>query len=197
MIILKPFDVVVALKIGCNEYRLRVEATEGSSPSENTVQSLADELYKGKSEVSRSITRLLDLGLVAERRPKPSDRVAGNRKLYALNRQMMSNFLIHGIKWVFKPESTGYGRGTPTGWSSGLLNTPMNAPDVPLVWPSPGGPVSGEYLEPLYPNCFKAAKHDKSLYAVLALIDVIRTGKPRELQYANQLLEDKIMELHS
>jgi DNA-binding MarR family transcriptional regulator len=207
MHVLKPFDVVVALKIGLNEKKLReylekinknnnIEKDE-SSGSSNSVGDLALSLHKGKGDVSRSINRLLKLGLVGERRPKNGDPVSANRKFYSLQRSAISDLLCYGIRLMFGPERLGVGRGVPTGWSCPYIKSAMNPPEMPLVWAMPGGDVRGELLEPIYTQAPQAAQRDDELYALLALIDVLRTGKPRELAHAKEALANKITELHS
>lgn len=197
MHILKPFDVVVALKIGANEWRLREGAASGLPNSSNSVGDLAEALFKGKGELSRSMNRLVSLGLISERSARPEDLAASNRRYYSMNRSAMAEFLISGIRHVFQPEKQGLGRGIPTAWNCPLINSEMNPPDVPLVWAMPGGDVQGEVIEPLYTQCAQAVQRDEELYALLALIDVVRTGKPRELHYAKEILKSRVMELHA
>ncbi|WP_020409947.1 winged helix-turn-helix domain-containing protein [Hahella ganghwensis] len=199
MYILKPHDIVTALKIGRNEQDARLKKVGDLAHllRNNTVGELAEDLEKGKGDISRSINRLIQLGLIAERRRKADDPAVSNRKFYSLNRRAMVDLLIGSIRHIFAPEKKGYGRGFPTGWNCPQIKSPMNPPDMPLVWPTPGGQVQGEYIEPLYPKCPEVAEKDEGLYQLLALIDVVRIGKPRELQYAKELLETKIMELYS
>lgn len=198
MHVLKPLDVVVGLKIGLNELasRQRDNGVIGSLPT-NSVGDLASGLYKAKGDISRSINRLIALGLAGERKPKEGDVISVNRKYYSLQRKAMSDFLSYAIRHVFAPERLGVGRGVPTGWSCPLLNSPMNPPEIPMVWAMPGGSSQGELLEPLYSKCPEAALSDSGLYAILSLVDVVRTGKPRELGYAKEMLQSQIMELHS
>ncbi len=200
MNILKPLDIVVGLKIGLNEKSSREIKEEGSSFRPNTTNSVADlaaGLHKAKGDISRSINRLVALGLVGERKPKEGDAIASNRKYYSLQREAMSDFLCHGVRHVFGPDKSGLGRGVPTGWSCPLLKSPMNPPEIPLVWSMPGGKVHGEIIEPLYSKCPEAVLEDQGLYTLLSLVDIMRTGKPRELRYAKEMLAEKVMELHS
>ncbi len=205
---LKPLDVVVALKIGCNEHRsrqLRMDASLAQEDSiaktangaSNSVGNLAEALNKSKGDISRSINRLLALDLIAERKPKNYESSASNRKYYSLKRNEMKALLCHGIRHVFAPAKTGVGRGIATGWNCPWVQSEMNPPEMPLVWAYPGGDSQGELLEPLYPNMPDAAHKDKGLYVLLSLVEVMRTGKPRELKYAEQLLRGKIEELYS
>ena len=197
MYILKPFDIVVALKIGLNEKALRQNlGSEGRSTS-NSVSDLANSLYKAKGDVSRAINRLIQLGLVSERQPRDNDVLAVNRKYYSIQRHSLVEFLCFGIRHVFAPENSGYGRGVPSGWSCPLIKSPMNPPEVPLVWAKPGGDVLGEFIEPLYAKCVDAVAVDPGLYELLSLIDIVRTGKPREIKYAKELIQERVKELHS
>ncbi|MEY4589956.1 MAG: hypothetical protein RL497_2032 [Pseudomonadota bacterium] len=199
MNILKPFDLVVALKIGLNERALRLIQTrehEGPPPATNAMSHLAEALGRGKGDVSRSIQRLLGAGLIGERDPGEGDHLAQNRKYYSLQRQGLSDLLIYGVRHVFAPSILGFGRGVPTGWNCPQVRSPMNPLEIPFVWPAPGGEVQGQLLEPLYAGVPSAAMRDKDLYSLLSLIEVLRMGKPRELKYAQEMVREKIMELH-
>ncbi len=191
---LKPLDVVVALKIGLNEQGLRKGNTKQGSSS---VGNLAVSLCKSKGDISRAINRLIPLGLIGERKPKDNDVLAVNRKYYSVQRNALSDFLCYGIRHTFAPARTGFGRGIKTGWSCPLIKSAMNPPEVPLVWAMPGGEAQGEFIEPLYAKCPEAAMGDPGLYELLSLIEVIRTGKPRELKYAKDMIIEKVKELHS
>jgi hypothetical protein len=200
MHILKPLDVVVGLKIGLNEQSIHEVREKGSSSrpyTTNSVGDLAGSLYKVKGDISRAINRLQALGLVGERQPKEGDVLSGNRKYYSLQRKSMADFLCYGIRHTFGPEKSGVGRGLPTGWNCPLIDSPMNPPEIPLVWAQPGGQVQGELIEPLYANCADACGHDPGLYLLLSLVDILRLGKPRELGYAREIAEKKVMALHS
>ena len=198
---LKPLDIAVALKIGLNEKRRRSQSDRTDSlpsiSSTNSVGDLAEALLKGKGDVSRSINRLLALGLIGGRRPKASDVITANRKYYSLQRKSMSDFLCYGIRFVFGPEKKGVGRGLPTGWNCPWLDSPMNPPEIPMVWSHPGGDVLGELLEPLFSTCATACERDEELHSILSLIDVVRTGKPRELRYAQEMIKEIVEEMYS
>ena len=197
MNILKPLDVVVALKIGLNEHSLRVKEARGREATSNSVGDLSEGLFKAKGDVSRAINRLLQSGLIGERQPREKDILAANRKYYSVQRNALSDFLVYGVRYAFVPEKSGYGRGVPTGWNCPLIDSPMNPPEVPLVWALPGGNVQGEWIEPLYNRCAEAAEKDPGLYELLSLVEIIRVGKPRELKYAIELIQERVKELYS
>lgn len=198
MNILKPFDLVVALKIGLNERALRLTQLgeyEGL-PATNAMSQLAETLGRGKGDVSRSIGRLLGVGLIGERDPGEGDLLAQNRKYYSVQRQGLSDLLVYGVRYIFAPSILGYGRGVATGWNCPLVHSAINPLEIPFVWPAPGGETQGQLLEPLYAGVPAAVSRDNDLYSLLSLIEVLRIGKPRELKYAQELVHEKIMELH-
>ena len=196
---LKSFDLAVALKIGLNEKAARssASASGGGNPPSNSVGGLAESLFKAKGDVSRAINRLLHLGLLSEREPREHDVPAANRKYYSVHRSALANLLCFGVRHIFGAERRGYGRGMATGWNCPHIKSPMNPLPVPLVWAMPGGDAQGELIEPLYLKCPQAALGDQGLYELLSLVEVLRTGKPRELQHAKRIIQAKVKELHS
>ena len=52
------------------------------------------------------------------------------------------------------------------------------------VWPDARGEYRGLAIEPLYKEQVKAAALDETLYMMLALLDVIRVGRVREMEVA-------------
>jgi hypothetical protein len=198
VIILKPQDIVVLLRLGL----------EKGSP---TLATLGAQLGISASEVHGAMNRaasarLLDL---QQRRPRVSQ---------------LLEFLEHGIRYTFIPRRGEITRGIPTSHSAppladllthatpyrpgmltamygdarGEVNEPgppgplakMYAnPDPPLVWPHPEGEVRGESLEPLYPSAVDAARRDSKLYEALALVDALRVGRARERTLAIDLLK--------
>jgi hypothetical protein len=52
---------------------------------------------------------------------------------------------------------------------------------------------SGVAIEPLYPQAPAAAQVDAQLYALPALTDALRLGRPRELKLARELVEQYVM----
>jgi hypothetical protein len=49
-------------------------------------------------------------------------------------------------------------------------------------------------IDPLYPGAVAAAMQDEVLYELLAICDVFRIGKVREIKKAEELLKDKFKE---
>lgn len=59
--------------------------------------------------------------------------------------------------------------------------------------PESRGESVGLKVEPLYRNQVQAVKSDADLYLMLALIDVIRVGKLREIKVATEKLKKLIL----
>jgi hypothetical protein len=188
VIILKPQDVVVVLKLGLQA-------------ASSTLATLGAQLGISASEVHGAMNRasaatLLDL---EQRRPRIRN---------------LLEFLEHGIRYVFVAQRGAVTRGMPTAFSAAPLNARLwqplpqfdniltqaaanatgvpqvSAPAIPLVWPHPEGEVRGEGLEPLYPSVVDAARRDAKLYECLALVDALRVGGAREKKLAIDLLAE-------
>jgi hypothetical protein len=81
----------------------------------------------------------------------------------------------------------------PTGYAVPPLSDQIAASgDLPPVWPDPEGTVRGITFEPLHRAAVKAARQDRSLYELLALIDALRDGRVRERQLAEKELSARL-----
>jgi hypothetical protein len=56
--------------------------------------------------------------------------------------------------------------------------------EINYVWPDNKREVMGLTIEPFYKRQVKAVKEDKAFYRLIALVDVIRVGKVREVKHA-------------
>jgi hypothetical protein len=54
------------------------------------------------------------------------------------------------------------------------------------------GKGKGQSVQPLYKSAPKAVKQDPELYKLLALIDAIRLGNPRETKMAITLIAEEL-----
>lgn len=139
---------------------------------------IAADLFLSPSEVSKSLKRSVDAGLIylgdGEKR---------------VNRTGLLEFLAHGFKYTFPPKRGSMVRGVPTSYAVEPLKSKILADSDPLpVWPYPKGTVRGIALDPLYKGASKAALHDSRFYSLLALCDAIRSGRTRERNLAIELL---------
>ncbi len=99
-------------------------------------------------------------------------------------------FLEHGVPFAFAVAPGKVARGMPTAHSAPPLNEHISATNA-VVWPFSQGTVRGESLTPLAPSAPLAAQKDAALYRVLALIDALRIGHPREQKLAVRLLKEE------
>jgi hypothetical protein len=140
-----------------------------------TYPRLAKALDLSLSEVHGAVRRATDAGLLTP------DRRA--------NASALLEFIVHGVKYVWKPKRGGLTRGMPTAHGAPPLNGDLNGSDEPVpVWPDPHGAVRGESFEPLYRSVPKAAKGDPRLHEFLSLVDAIRGGRARERSLAEKHL---------
>jgi hypothetical protein len=152
--------------------------------NEPQVQSkdLAESLFISPSEVSKSLKRSAESGLL--------HMVNGEKRV---NRSGLIEFLSHGFKYVFPPAKGSLARGVPTAAAAEPLKSRfLDDGDPPEVWPYVEGKVRGISFAPLYKGAPKAALQDPRLYAVLALCDAIRGGRTRERNLAIDLLGKEI-----
>ncbi len=141
-------------------------------------KTLADELFLPPGEVSKSLNRCKESGLLywsdLEKR---------------VNRSALLDFLAYGMRYVFPPKRGTLVRGVPTAAAAAPLKSHfLDDDEPPPVWPYPEGSVRGLSFSPLYKNAPKAALLDSRLYELLALCDAIRSGRTRERVLAVELL---------
>lgn len=169
---LKPQDILVVLKL----------VVSGQLPW--TYASLAVELGMSPSEVHTASKRLLAAGLVFQHNERLTPNLAN-----------LSEFLLHGLRYVFLPARGGMTRGIETAHAAPVLREYfVDDGEPPPVWPDPEGTCRGQSYEPLYKSAPKAARSDPILYDLLALIDAIRGGRARERKLAGDLLKQKLTE---
>lgn len=165
---MRPQDVVILLKIIAKE----------SQPWQN--KDLAAELYISPAEISESLHRSGIAGLIEHDKKK---------KVY---RQSLMEFLEHGLHYVFPALPGSMAIGAYTAHSHPFMQMHFKS-ESNYVWPDPTGDVQGLSIEPLYKNQVSAAKLDSTLYLMLALIDVIRVGRVREIKIAIDELRKLIL----
>ena len=100
-----------------------------------------------------------------------------------VNRQSLFEFLQYGLHYVFPVHPGGMTNGIVTAHSHPYLRQYFES-DILYVWSAIHGKDRGLSIEPLYPNQISAVKNDDELYTLLALVDVIRVGRSREIKVA-------------
>lgn len=160
--VLKPQDVVVALKI----------ALLGEEVS--SFARLARGLHMSVSEVHSAGQRALMSRLLASE----------DGSLRA-NKSSLHEFLLYGVKYAFPAVDGPVTRGMPTGASAPPLSAHFEqGRALAWVWPTADGPVRGQSVYPLYPSVPDACKNDRLLYEALAALDAVRGGAARERELA-------------
>lgn len=181
--IMKSEDIGLLLKF------ISLQNSEEESASEDatlqyTTRALEQSTGISRSQISRAIKRCYDVRLA-----KP-DRNLG---IPRTNRRAIYGFVISGIKYVFPAKANEITRGTATAFAAPVLKGRiMSAGDFFPVWPDAMGEEKGQAVEPLFKTASYAAKQDLEFYDLLALVDAIRLGLPRETQLASELLAQKM-----
>lgn len=168
--VLKPQDLLVALKIAVNDDRAM------------TFVELGHELSMSTSEVHAATQRAEMSRLVL--------RESGQLRAVRLSLQ---EFILHGVKYVFPGLQGVVTRGMATGIAASPLKKffPQNEILGP-VWPDSQGEERGLSLQPLYPSVPAAARTDSHLYEILVLVDALRVGAARERELAASELMSRL-----
>lgn len=164
---MRPHDIVVLLKI--------ISFADRSWLNKD----LANDLYISFSEISESLNRSYIAGLLDYDKKK-------------VHRQSLMEFLEHGLHYVFPQQPGSMVNGMATAHSHSYMRKIFNS-DTVYVWPEVTSRERGLAIEPLYPNQPKAAMGDEKLYLLLALIDVIRVGRVREIHEAINKIKIEIL----
>lgn len=113
-----------------------------------------------------------------------------------LRRPLLANleeFLVHGVRYAFPPEIGGITRGVPTAGSHPVfLEELPSSPEENYVWPYAEGLQRGMSLSPLYKSAPQATNNDPLLYTALALVDALRLGRKREMDFARRKLKELV-----
>jgi hypothetical protein len=140
---------------------------------------LANLLSISISEISESLNRSRIAGLIDHNKKK-------------IHRQNLLEFLEHGVQYVFPQHPGSLVRGIPTAHSHPEIKK-IFLSEMNYVWPDSKGELMGLEIEPFYKKQVEAVKLDQEFYKLLALVDIIRVGKVREIKYAVKELNDNIL----
>lgn len=141
---------------------------------------LAASLGLSQSEISKSLKRLEKAKLY-------------NAKSKSIARNAFYELLIYGVPYFFPTETGKITKGISTAISHNFVQNKIVS-DTNYVWPDIEGDLKGETVTPLYPGAIQAAKKDKELHLLLALIDLLRIGRAREITLARNELKKRILE---
>ena len=165
------------------EFDLQHPSQPFGAPS-YTARSLEIETGISKSQINLSLNRCIDVGLATRERETDIPRA---------NRWALYRFIVHGIKYVFPTRPGSMTRGIATAFAAPILREKlMSAGENVPVWPHARGNTKGLAIEPLYRTATYAVKRDPQMYALLALVDAIRIGQPRESSLAASILQKEL-----
>ena len=119
--------------------------------------------------------------------PGGQDRNSGVPRV---NTKSLFEFIVYGAKYVFPAKPGQLVRGIGTAFAAPVLeNRVFSAGELLPVWPDARGKNKGLEIAPLFKTLGHAVRRDPELYALLALVDAIRIGSPREANLAKDLLK--------
>jgi len=165
---MRPQDIVILLKI------LSKDQTAWQ------MKDLAQELNISQSEISDSLNRSVMAGLVEAEKKKKVHRIS------------LMEFLQYGLHYVFPAKPGTMVNGIYTAHSHPFMQQSFKS-EMMYVWPYSKGNVRGLAIEPFYKSQAEACLKDEQLYLMLALIDVIRIGRVREMEKAIKELKRIIL----
>lgn len=156
---MRPQDIVILLKICTFPVNKQWKILD-----------LVKSLHLSQSEISESLNRSYLAGLIDSDKKK-------------IMRLSLMEFLEHGLQYVFPQRPGALVNGIPTAHSHPFMKKKIIS-DEPFVWPDPNGKKRGQSIEPLSPKVTAAVADDMELYKLLALTDILRVGKTREIRIA-------------
>lgn len=149
-----------------------------------TNRGLSEQLEISKSEINNSIERCINVHLMK------INRISGKPEV---NIKALSEFINHGLKYVFPVKPAEITRGIPTTFAAPVLKEKLHsAGNIKMVWPDHRGKEMGQSIKPLYKTVPMAVKKDPTLYSYLALVDAIRMGNARESNLAREILNERM-----
>ncbi len=155
---MRPQDIVILLKI----------VVFRSAHWQN--KQLAEQLCISASEVSESLNRSALAGLLSD----------DKRKVYT---NALLEFVQHGLHYVFPAAPGAMVNGIYTAHSHQFMKNHFKS-EINYVWRYEKSKVRGLMIEPLYDKAVEAVQKDEQLYKMLALTDIFRVGRVREIKFA-------------
>ena len=109
-----------------------------------------------------------------------------------INRRNLLEFLEYGVSYVFPQQPGTLARGIPTAHTHPFMKQHFIS-ELSYVWAESKGTEIGLVIEPFYPKQIIDVLQDETYYKLLCLVDVIRVGKVREVNYAIKELKEIIL----
>jgi hypothetical protein len=180
---MKSQDIVILLKLVSLEDQARQGwADEPGRSDPFALRSLESALGISKTEISASLVRCITAKLAIRSNDRPK-----------VNRRNLTEFVQHGLKYVFPAKLSAPQRGVATGFAAPMLDGQLVSSGADIyVWPHADGNQRGSSIAPLYKSVPEAALKDERLYEMLALVDAIRLGNQREANLAQSRFEEQM-----
>lgn len=140
---------------------------------------ISRDLGISESEVSESLYRSEYAGIIQD------------VKLKKINKRALTDFIFCGLKYVFPAHPGAIGRGIPTAHSAAPIKDKI-VTDENYIWEHPNGTMRGQIIKPLFGSVPFAVENSQNLYELMSLVDAIRTGSPRIVSLAKDMLEKRI-----
>lgn len=166
-------------------YEYQLDFEEGhSNLSSYTARALELQTGISKTQINLSLKHCMEIGLAK------TDRKFGVPRA---NTKALFEFIVYGLKYVFPARAGELTRGIATGFAAPVLDKSLisGGEHVP-VWSYARGNTMGTKVEPLFRTAVDASRRDPEMYALLALVDAIRLGQPRERNLAAELLHYRL-----
>ena len=165
---MRPQDIVVLLKI------LSMKNNDWRNID------IANALQISPSEVSEALNRCKIARLIDNKK----------RKVHI---NAFNEFLIYGLKYVFPTEPGAMVKGIPTAHSASPIKEHISSGADVYVWPYAKGNIRGQAIEPLYKTIAASVQDDKLFYELLVIVDTIRVGRVREINFAVEELKKRLL----
>lgn len=180
----KSQDIVILLKLVSLEDQIRQGYLDESVSSDPfALRSLEGALGISKTEIGASLRRSIAATLAVKSHDRPK-----------VNRRNLTEFVQHGLKYVFPAKPGAPQRGIATGFAAPMLEGQLVSSDGDIyVWPHAEGGQRGSSITPLFKSVPEAALKDERLYELLALVDAIRLGNQREANLAQSRFEKRMV----
>lgn len=180
---MKSQDIVILLKLVSLEDQIKQGCLDEPLSSDPfALRSLEGALGISKTEISASLRRSIAATLAIKSNDRPK-----------VNRRNLTEFVQHGLKYVFPAKLGAPQRGIATGFAAPMLEGQLVSSGADIyVWPQAEGSQRGSSITPLFKSVPEAAVKDMRLYELLALVDAIRLGNQREANLAQDRFEERI-----
>lgn len=147
--------------------------------------------WAGRFETQGALASLL--GIPPASLTRSLDRLALaqllRRKNLIVQRSNTSEYLTHGMRFVFPARIGSRARGVPTAHSAPPLSAQI-ASEEAYVWAAEFGTTSGLTVSPLHARVPALCVAHPELHSIYAALDGIRIGRARERQLSAQYIQE-------